>query len=75
MTKYILFNLTEKKEAAEFFVAAVINDFGPKNVRLWNELVINIENTCFTNPVASERQIYAFAGALHLLQLIRNICF
>lgn len=72
MTRDILCDVILKAEAAGFIVVAMVSDLGSTNIKLWNSLGININNTTFANPAASIRQIYVFADAPHLLKLIRN---
>lgn len=72
MKKDILFDIIQKVEAAGFHLVAMVSDLGSTNVSLWNSLGIHINNTSFTNPAASTRQIHVFADAPHLLKLVRN---
>lgn len=72
MTKCLLFRLIEEVEAAGFPVVAMVCDLGPTNVKLWNSLEITSEQTFFTNPADTNREIFVFADAPHLLKLIRN---
>jgi len=50
----------------------MVNDLGPKNMKLWKSLGITTENSSFTNPAASDRHVYVFGDAPHLVKLIRN---
>lgn len=72
MTKEILLDIIINVEFAGFPVVAIVNDLGPTNVKLWKSLGVSTENTCFSNPANSERKIYIFADAPHLIKLIRN---
>lgn len=72
VTTETLFTLIEKAEAAGFPVVAMVNYLGPKNTKLWKSLGITTENGSFTNPAASERHVYVFGDAPHLVKLIRN---
>lgn len=72
MSKETLFDIIHKVEAAGFPILAMVNDLGPTNVKLWNSLGIDINNTSFTNPASANRNIYGFADAPHLLKCIRN---
>lgn len=72
MTKDILFDLIQKVETAGFIIVSMVSDLGSTNMRLWKALDINLNNTSFTNPADSTRQIYVFADAPHLLKLVRN---
>lgn len=60
MNKDILYELIIDLESAGFPVVAIVSDLNPTNVRLWNSLRI-ITNNTFTNPAASDRQVFAFA--------------
>lgn len=72
MKKDILFDIIQNVEAAGFLVVAMVSDMGPCNMRLWKDLDVSVNNTSFTNPAASDRLVYVFADAPHLLKLIRN---
>lgn len=72
MTRYILFNIILEVEADGFVVVAVVSDLGPTDLRLWKTVDINVNNTSFSNPYVSNRPIFVFACAPHLLKLIRN---
>ena len=72
MSKEILYDIIGKVEAAGFLVVAMVCDLGPTNIRLWNSIGVNVNQTSFTNPAASDRSIYVFADVPHLIKLIRN---
>lgn len=72
MTRDVLCDLIVKLEATGMVVVAMVNDLGPSNVKLWNMLGIGINKPSFTNPAASDREVFVFADAPHLLKLIRN---
>lgn len=50
----------------------MVNDLGNKNMKLWKSVGITNENNSFTNPAASERQVYVFGDVPNLLKLMRN---
>lgn len=72
MTKDVLFDIILKLEAAGFVIVAIVSDLSSSNFNLWKSLDISINNTSFTNPATSSRQVFVFADAPHLLKLIRN---
>lgn len=72
MSKSVLFDIIMRIEVAGFPVVAIVNDLSPTNVRLWNSLGISVEKSFFINPFASDRDVYVFADAPHIIKLIRN---
>lgn len=72
MSEDILHDIIVKVEAAGFIIVAMVNDLGPTNLGLWKSLNVSIHKSYFTNPAASDRKIFAFADAPHLIKLIRN---
>lgn len=72
MTKNILDNIIHEVETAGFIVAAIVSDLGPKNLALWKQLNINVNNSSFPNPFECKRPVFVFADVPHLIKLIRN---
>ena len=72
ITKDILFNVINELHACQYTVIAIVNDMGPGNMALWNDLGINMQNTCFNHPSDESKQIFVFADVPHLLKLLRN---
>lgn len=72
MSKVILHDIIVKVEAAGLIIVAMVHDLGPTNLSLWKSLGVGIHKSYFTNPAASDRKIFVFADAPHLIKLIRN---
>lgn len=68
----LLYSLICRVEDAGFPVVACVSDFGATNVRLWKTWDFSPQKPCFTNPAFSDREVYVFLDAPHLVKLIRN---
>ncbi|KAF2894161.1 hypothetical protein ILUMI_12015 [Ignelater luminosus] len=55
----------------DYTVVACVSDCGDENVDLWSALNVTPENTHFKHPITN-KNIYMFAYAPHLLKLLRN---
>ncbi len=64
--------LIEDVEGTGLKVIGVVNDMGGKNRKVWRELDVTMECTCFVNPVDSSRRIWVFFDVPHRLKLLRN---
>lgn len=71
MTKDILMQVINELYQISFNVVACVSDCGGSNVGLWNALEISLDKTFFEHPVTN-KNIYMFADAPHLLKLLRN---
>lgn len=60
-----------KVHAAGFEVVATTSDCGGGNVGIWNSVNLNEELTYIPHP-STQRKVFLFADAPHLLKLIRN---
>lgn len=72
LEKELLYSLICRVEDAGFPVVACVSDLGATNVRLWKTLDISPQKPYFTHPTSSDREVYVFADAPHLMKLIRN---
>lgn len=87
MSRDILFNVIQILYSADYIVVAVTCDMGPNNIKLWNDLNIDINFPCHSNdniPINNEKQCYIvhpsntslriffYADVPHLLKLSRN---
>ncbi|KAJ4428499.1 hypothetical protein ANN_24536 [Periplaneta americana] len=68
MNRELLFEIITEIEVSGFRVVAIVSDLGGGNRRLWNELQINVNQTCFSNP-ASDANIWVFADLHHLIKI------
>lgn len=71
MTKELLFEIIKKTESAGYPVYAINSDLGGGNRGLWSELNISEDQTWFKNPTTN-KNIYVFADAPHMIKLLRN---
>lgn len=71
MTKEILLLIISELYSVSYNVVACVSDCGGGNVGLWSELGINITNSFFKHP-NTNKNIYMFSDAPHLLKLLRN---
>ncbi|KAE9526262.1 hypothetical protein AGLY_013893 [Aphis glycines] len=71
MTKDLLLNIIKELYSIGYETISIVNDMGPKNMCLWRDLNIAIENTSFEHP-CSKQLIHIFADVPHLVKLTRN---
>lgn len=71
MTKNLLLEIIDELHKISFNVVGCVSDCGASNVGLWKELGVNIDTSFFQHPI-TQKNIYMFADAPHLLKLLRN---
>jgi Transposase protein len=71
MTKEILLEIITQLSKIAYNVVACVSDCGSSNVGLWKNLGVDYNHTFFTHPITN-KNIYMFADAPHLLKLLRN---
>lgn len=71
LTKNLLYKVITKLENIGYPVYAINSDLGGSNRGLWNSLNITENTTWFINPISNKR-VYAFADAPHMIKLLRN---
>lgn len=67
-----LLHLNQKVKACSFPVDAMVNDTCPTKIRLWNNVGVDYQQTSFKNLAASDRDIFLFSDAPHLIKLLRT---
>lgn len=72
MTGELLKQIIKYVQSAGFIVVGVVSDLGGKNAKVWNELQIHHQNTCFDNPTYTGQRIWVFADVPHMIKLLRN---
>jgi hypothetical protein len=72
VTKNILENVINSLHRCNYIVVAIVSDMGSTNIKLWNELGIDINTNTFKHPSDENKVIFVFADIPHLLKLLRN---
>lgn len=71
LTKNLIFKIITRLENIGYNIVAMVSDLGGGNRGLWNELKVNENNNYFLNPV-TQKKLYVFGDAPHLVKLVRN---
>lgn len=71
MTRGILVDIITQLHYISYNCVAIVSDCGGSNVGLWRDLSVDINKTYFNHP-QTQKNIYVFADAPHLLKLLRN---